>query len=110
MTRNSETPLDHAARKKFPYHDEKVLQSKKVKLVETKSGPSAILTASLDVKWCSVEGMRGSRSFRGVVQLTPLAVLIVKEDVSIIVKNVVLLNSLQHFQRKIVWSPLKKMI
>ena len=56
-------------------HDENVLQSKKVKLVETKSGPSAILTDSLDVKWCSVDEISGSKSLRGVVQLTPLAVL-----------------------------------
>ena len=56
-------------------HDEKVLQSKKVKLVETKSGPSAIRTDSLDVKWCSVDEISGSKSLRGVVQLTPLAVL-----------------------------------
>ncbi len=32
------------------YQDEKVLQSKKVKFVDTKSGPSVILTASFDVK------------------------------------------------------------
>jgi len=57
------------------YHEEKVLQSKKVKLVDTKSGPSAIRTDSLDVKWCSVDEISGSKSLRGVVQLTPLAVL-----------------------------------
>ena len=54
--------------------EEKVLQSKKVKLVETKSGPSAIRTLNSEVKWCSVAGMRGRRSLRGVVQETPLEV------------------------------------
>ena len=52
--------------------DEKVLQSKKVKLVDTKSGPSAIRTDRTEVRWCSSAGISGSRSFRGVVQLTPL--------------------------------------
>ena len=51
-------------------HEEKVLQSKKVKLVDTKSGPSTMRTESSDVKWCSVAGIRGSKSFLGVVQLT----------------------------------------
>ena len=57
-------------------HEEKVLQSKKVKLVDTKSGPSRMRTDNFEVKWCSVGGMRGSKSFLGVVQLTPLAVLV----------------------------------
>ena len=40
-----------------------VLQSKKVKLVATKSGPFSTLTDSLDVKWDSPLGIRGSKSF-----------------------------------------------
>ena len=40
-----------------------VLQSKKVKLVATKSGPFSTLTESLLVKWDSPLGMIGSRSF-----------------------------------------------
>ena len=40
-----------------------MLQSKKVKLVATKSGPFWTLTESLEVKWDSPEGMMGRRSF-----------------------------------------------
>ena len=40
-----------------------MLQSKKVKLVATKSGPFWTLTDSLEVKWDSPEGMMGRRSF-----------------------------------------------
>ena len=40
-----------------------MLQSKKVKLVATKSGPFSTLTESLLVKWDSPLGMIGSRSF-----------------------------------------------
>ena len=40
-----------------------VLQSKKVKLVATKSGPFSTRTESLLVKWDSPLGMIGSRSF-----------------------------------------------
>ena len=40
-----------------------VLQSKKVKLVATKSGPFSTRTESLLVKWDSPLGIIGSRSF-----------------------------------------------
>ena len=40
-----------------------MLQSKKVKLVATKSGPFSNLTDSLLVKWDSPLGIIGSRSF-----------------------------------------------
>jgi len=48
-----------------------VLQSKNVKFVATKSGPFSTRTESLDVKWLSLLGMRGRRSFLGVVHATP---------------------------------------
>ena len=41
----------------------KVLQSKKVKLVAAKSGPSSTLTDNLDMKCDFPLGMRGRRSF-----------------------------------------------
>lgn len=44
-------------------HELYVLQSKKVKLVATKSGPFSTLTESFEVKCDSPLGMRGSRSF-----------------------------------------------
>ena len=42
--------------------EEWVLQSKKVKLVDTKSGPFSTLTESLDVKCDSPLGIRGKKS------------------------------------------------
>ena len=43
--------------------EEKLLQSKKVKSVATKSGPFSNLTDNFDVKCDSPLGMRGRRSF-----------------------------------------------
>ena len=44
-------------------HDEYELQSKNVKLVLTRLGPSATLTANWDVKWLSPVGITGNKSF-----------------------------------------------
>ena len=43
--------------------EEKVLQSKKEKLIATKSGPFSTLTDNFDVKCDSPLGMKGRRSF-----------------------------------------------
>jgi len=52
----------------------KALQSKKVKLVATRSGPSLTRMDSLLVKWDSPFGIAGTRSFLGVVQDNPVSV------------------------------------
>ena len=52
-----------------------MLQSKKVKLVATKSGPFSTLTDNLLVKWDSPLGMIGSRSF-----LTKVTLVIIITD------------------------------
>ena len=52
-----------------------MLQSKKVKLVATKSGPFSTRTESLLVKWDSPLGMIGSRSF-----LTKVTLVIIITD------------------------------
>ena len=66
-TTNTHSPSTHQSQGKSEETQEVqelyVLQSKKVKLVATKSGPFSTLTDSFEVKWLSPLGIRGSRSF-----------------------------------------------
>ena len=88
------------------------MQSKKVKLVATKSGPFSILTDSMLVKWDSPLGIIGSRSFltkmigRDKMMMKMYLVMVMKEkkerylgvvqDTPVLVRDAFVISTCNH--------------